>query len=300
MVYLEYNMLGNKKKIKIKGIDHNGDKHVIQYDENHYEYKVGGNEQKIFKKLLKILKLWNELAKDCGVEYWACSGTLLGAVRHSGFIPWDNDIDISIMLPDFKTVKRKLEEHPILTCCECEQGLQVRYRDHEFPFMDIFVCDYYDETTIKYCGFLSKHHEPTWFIDDCFPNERIYKNELYPLKIIDFEDTTITIPNIQKNVLFRTYSEKCLTSCKIQKHTGVHEVCSIKIMELRYKYFKKIYEIERRLNVPRNIMFISLQYKVAKKIEEKMNSGKKNVILNKFILKTFKNISKLCDSLYII
>jgi hypothetical protein len=69
------------------------------------------------------------------------------------------------------------------------------------------------------------------------------------------------------------------------------------MIELRYKYLKKIYEIERALNVPKNIMFISLQYKVTKKIEEKMNNGKKNIILNKFILKTFKNINKLCDFL---
>jgi hypothetical protein len=295
MVYLEYDMLGTHKKISIEGIDHNNDDNVIKHDSTRYEYIVGSKEQKTFKVLLKILKLWNELAKECGIKYWACAGTLLGAVRHSGFIPWDNDIDISIMLSDFKTVKRKLEKHPFLTCCECELGLQVRYRDYEFPFMDVFVCDYYDKSTIKYCGFLSKCGEPTWFIDYYFPNEHVYGNELYPLKEVVFEDTTIMVPNIQKNMLFRTYSTQCLTACKILKHVGVHEVGSKKLMELMYKYKKNIYQVECALHVPRNIMFTSLEYKLKKKLETTLNSTNKNQIFNKAVLKTFKKINDLCN-----
>jgi phosphorylcholine metabolism protein LicD len=293
MVYLEYNILGTHKKINIEGIDYNDDDNVVKHDGVHYEYTVGAKEQKIFKILLKILKLWNELVKECGIEYWACAGTLLGAVRHSGFIPWDNDIDISIMLSDLKKVKQKLEKHPDLMCCECEQGLQVRYRDYEFPFMDIFICDYYDKNAIKYCGFLSKHDKPTWFIDYYFPNEHVYSNELYPLKEIKFEDTTIMVPNIQKNMLFRTYSNNCLTACKIVKHIDIHELTSKKIMELRHRIFKKIYEIECALHIPRNIMFTSLQYKLTKKIEKKMNSAKKNETFNKTILKTVERINYL-------
>lgn len=300
MVYLKYNIIGNHKNVKIDGIDNGNNKcnnNIIKHDESHYEYIVGIEEQKIFKKLLKILKLWNEFAQQNKIEYWACAGTLLGAVRHTGFIPWDNDIDISIMLSDFKKVKIKLEEHPILTCCECELGLQVRYRDTEFPFMDIFICDYYDEITIKYCGFLSKRNQPTWFMDFYFPNEHIYKNELYPLKKVNFEDTTIMVPNIQKNVLFRTYSADCLTGCKIVKHTDMHEMSSKKIMELRYNYLKIIYDIECSFKVPKNVMFTLLQYNLSKKIEKKINDNKNNKIFDNLILKIFKNINDLCDAL---
>jgi hypothetical protein len=293
MIYLEYDILGTHKKIIIEGIEYNNDDNVVKRDNAHYEYTVGAKEQKTFKILLKILKLWNKLAKECGIEYWACAGTLLGAVRHSGFIPWDNDIDISIMLSDLKKVKQKLEQHPDLTWCECEPGLQVRYRDIEFPFMDVFVCDYYDKNTIKYCGFLSKRGEPTWFTDYTFPNEHVYGNELYPLKEIKFEDTTIMVPNIQKNMLFRTYSKQCLTACKILKHTDVHELYSKNLAEVRYRIIKNIYELECTLHLPRNIMFTSLQYKLSKKIEKKMNSGKKNEIFNKIILKTVESINDL-------
>jgi hypothetical protein len=55
---------------------------------------------------------------------------------------------------------------------------------------------------------------------------------------------------------------------------------------------KNIYEVECSLHVPRNIMFTSLQYNLTKKMEKKMNSGKKN-IFNKIILKTVENINDL-------
>lgn len=293
MVYLEYDIIGIHKKINIESIDSNDD-NLVKCDGAHYKYIIGSKEQATFKGLLNILKLWNEFTKECGIEYWACAGTLLGAVRHRGFIPWDNDIDISIMLPDLNKVKKKLEQHPILTCCECEIGLQVRYQNCEFPFMDVFVCDYYDKSTIKYCGFLSKHGEPTWFVDYYFPNEHVHVNELYPLQEVEFEDTKIMVPNIQKNMLFRTYSNKCLDACKISKHVGAHEVCSKRMMELRHRIIKKIYNFEKALHVPRNIMFTSLHYKLSKKIEKKMNSDN-NKRFNKVILTTFKKINHLCN-----
>ena len=296
MFYLECDILGTHKKIEIESIDYSNDDNVIKRDNTHYYYNVKEKDQKSFQILLKILKLWNKLAKEYGIEYWACAGTLLGAVRHCGFIPWDNDIDISIMLSDFKKVKKILENHPILTVCICEQGFQVRYRDYDFPFMDIFVCDYYDKNTIKYCGFLSTRDEPTWFMDHLFPNEQIYSNELYPLKKVAFENTTIMVPNIQKNTLFRTYSNKCLTECKIVKHVYIHEMASKKLMELRYNIMKKIYNVESTLKIPRNIMFNTLQYKLMKKIEKKINKNdNKNVLFNKIILKTVEKIDDLCN-----
>jgi lipopolysaccharide cholinephosphotransferase len=302
MVYLEYDILGIHKKINIEGIDYNNHNHnnVIKHDEMHYEYTVDAKEQNTFKILLKILKLWNKMVKECEIEYWACAGTLLGAVRHSGFIPWDNDIDISIMLTDLKKVKKKLEQHPILTFCECEFGLQVRYRDHDFPFMDVFVCDYFNKSTIKYCGFLSKRGEPTWFIDNYFPNEHVYSNELYPLKEIKFEDTTIMVPNIQNNMLFRTYSNKCLTECKISNHIVAHEVCSKKIIKLRYRIIKNIHNFESILQIPNNITLTSLQYKLSKKIEKKLNNyDNKGQIFNKIFLKTCKQINHLYNTVNI-
>lgn len=43
-----------------------------------------------------LLKCFDEIAKRHNIEYWIYGGSLLGAIRHGGFIPWDDDIDINI------------------------------------------------------------------------------------------------------------------------------------------------------------------------------------------------------------
>ena len=62
-----------------------------------------------FALLEKITKLIEEL----GLRYFLCGGTLLGAVRHQGFIPWDDDIDICMPRKDYETFFQYCEENDI-------------------------------------------------------------------------------------------------------------------------------------------------------------------------------------------
>ncbi len=61
-------------------------------------------------KELDLLKYFQQVCKDNQIEYYALGGTLLGAVRHKGFIPWDDDIDVGIPRPDYERLCKILEE----------------------------------------------------------------------------------------------------------------------------------------------------------------------------------------------
>jgi phosphorylcholine metabolism protein LicD len=271
MVYLEYSILGKNKKIKIDEM--NEENENVKRNGKHYEYNVGNKEQKTFKKLLKILNLWNEFTEQNGIDYWACAGTLLGAVRHSGFIPWDNDLDVCVMLSDLKKIKKRLDGQNALVYYECEIGLKVYLKnknhddtgENEFPILDVFICDYYNRDTIKYCGFLSKEGAPTWFINDLYPNEHIYKHELYPLKKIAFENITISVPN-QINVVYRVFSDKCLNSCKLSNHVLMHEsfINKKQFMIARYKLLQQMHRIDEvnPVKINKDYTLIGQQYKI--------------------------------------
>lgn len=57
-----------------------------------------------------LLKLLAEAMTRNGLEYWLESGTLLGAVRHKGFIPWDDDIDISVTRAGYSKLEKVIEK----------------------------------------------------------------------------------------------------------------------------------------------------------------------------------------------
>jgi len=55
----------------------------------------------IQKAELNLLQEFHEFCQSNGLKYSLCGGTLLGAVRHKGFIPWDDDVDVLMLQEDF-------------------------------------------------------------------------------------------------------------------------------------------------------------------------------------------------------
>ena len=75
-----------------------------------YDTYIEQHKQRVLRQCqLKQVTILEEIDRICrkhGIAYWIDSGTLLGAVRHGGFIPWDDDIDIAMTAADLERFKQ--------------------------------------------------------------------------------------------------------------------------------------------------------------------------------------------------
>ena len=83
-------------------------------DLSHYNPE-GSTLRRAQLRMLEILKVVDDICTKHGIQYTLDGGTLIGAVRHGGFIPWDDDIDINVTREDLaklrKILPRELPSH---------------------------------------------------------------------------------------------------------------------------------------------------------------------------------------------
>lgn len=114
-------------------------------------------------RMLDILKAVDRVCRAHDIPYWLSSGTLLGAVRHGGFIPWDDDLDIELLREDYlrllPLLRKELPEQFMVHDKEC---------DKDYPYLYAKVRDKYSGIEEDYI-FKTQH---TGCFIDIFPLER--------------------------------------------------------------------------------------------------------------------------------
>lgn len=80
--------------------------------------KAHGTLRKIQLHTLELLKFILKICEKYNLQYWLDYGTLIGAIRHGGFVPWDDEIDIAMPRKDYeiflKVIRKELKRFPEL------------------------------------------------------------------------------------------------------------------------------------------------------------------------------------------
>ena len=138
-------------------------------------YKVYDDKtlNKLHKTLIELLDEFDKICKKHNLKYSLMSGTVLGAIRHSGFIPWDDDIDVGMLRSDYekflKIAHEELDSKYYLDCFEYNPKYHLGFAkikknntifdeesshhldNHKGIFLDIFPIDNaYDNTKKSY------------------------------------------------------------------------------------------------------------------------------------------------------
>lgn len=173
---------------------------------------------RFYSLMMKVSAILNKHS----IPFWGISGTLLGAVRHRGMIPWDDDLDIIIRLEDkerFENLAQILEEnglqlyiyHHYFYKIFPKDGVEVSQNDGtvwpwKYPFIDVFVVNNLND---KIC--IVSHDYP---LIDLYPAQGDYKGwYLYPRELqlpamhLPFGPLQLPVPHNAEAILTREYGQ---------------------------------------------------------------------------------------------
>ncbi len=78
--------------------------------ETRWDFYISEKRKKVWAKELEIVFEFDRLCRKHGLRYTLDGGTMLGAVRHNGFIPWDDDFDVNMPRADYERAKVIMQE----------------------------------------------------------------------------------------------------------------------------------------------------------------------------------------------
>lgn len=145
------------------------------------------------------------------IPYWIDGGTTLGAVRHQGIIPWDEDADLGIRVEDENRIMALFYEFAAygFFLVKCYDVIRLHLSDVSmYPHIDIAGYVLCDDGTFRF------NYLPT---RECYSSFYWLPDEVSSLTRVKFGPIEVNAPNTMLSYLFRSYGEDCLTHAVYQK-----------------------------------------------------------------------------------
>ena len=159
-------------------------------------------------RLYRLLEIFQNIAEQEGISFWLCEGSFLGAARHGGVIPWDDDVDLQFLAQDEKAFWQTREEFWRQGCelakwwggykCFFRDGKSVRGHSHLYPFLDLFPSKRTRQGKIVYARLLAR-----WGWRHIF----FHEEEVFPLVKRAFGPLTVPCPKDHRGYFRRNYGQ---------------------------------------------------------------------------------------------
>ena len=163
--------------------------------------------------MLVTLDTFVEICNRANLTYFLWSGSLLGAYRHHGFIPWDDDLDVAIVISDVNRTRSALSNHSeyeLLSPKNFQWKLYLKelptYTKYKFkyPFIDIFL---FEENSTHIFGWAENIKE---FVYN--------KEDIFPLQLRWFESRLLSTPCNVEHLVQSYDTDRCVSLYYLHKH----------------------------------------------------------------------------------